>query len=149
MTSSAETLLRMFHIALLLMVSMTGSGCNETEKEMALERASNAPADRLALLFEQLQELRLENPTVSKYNSHENLPGVESEIPPQFRDLKPRKISISGDRAYLSFWFKIDEGIQYDISGLDGKSAPEIVLSWGEPGRSGFGEKVIWKRSLE
>ena len=111
-------------------------------KEEALMRAKTVSKERLSVLFEQLVELKENSDELAIFEKDS-----PDDIPPQFSDLGVRKICLHGDGAYLSFWFCMDEGIQYDVSGLEGNSDPKIDLSWGEPGTNSYREETLWSKS--
>ena len=105
----------------------------------AFERANNISQERLELLFNQLVTLHLET------GGHKDFDELMPEgILKKFHDLEIRSLSLYGDGAYLSFWFCMDSGIQFDVDGIEGKAPRKIDLSWGEPGTSSYTVKTVW-----
>ena len=126
---------------MLLGISLLLGGCDfYREREETLERVKSVDEKRLELLYHQLMDL-YKNSEQHMYMRE----WYKDGIPKEFSDLRPRKISMRPGHIYFSFWFCMDEGIQYDVFGFDGKRDPEIILSWGEPGRSDYHEVTVWK----
>jgi hypothetical protein len=128
--------------SLILVPLILLSGCFVCPgKGEALDRAKSASQERLSLLFDQLKELHSKRH--SNASEFANIEGYES-IPQELEDLAPRMISLYSDSAYFSFWFCMDEGIQYQVYGFEEGKIPQITLSWGEPNSGDYHEEVIW-----
>ena len=126
-------------ILILLSIAIGSFVYHQTQRYFILKNVKQIDKQRISELYSQLIKYKNQTNEFTPYIKFN-----ENEIPEEFQDINPIKISISRDKAYLFFWFNIDESIQFDINGLDLTSSSNIILSYGEPGSSEYKEELVW-----
>jgi hypothetical protein len=112
---------------------------NKVDHYLVLSRVLEIKEDRLEKLYNQLHQY-----VIDSDDEYFSVNFFGDEIPKEFDDIKPRRVVIHRYGAHVSFWFMMDEGIQYRVVGFDKGREPAITLLWGEGGRDSYNEKIVW-----
>jgi hypothetical protein len=112
---------------------------NKIEHYLVLNRVLDIKENRLEKLYNQLHQYVMDSD-----DEYFRANYFGDDIPKEFDDIKPRRVVIHRYGAHVSFWFMMDEGIQYRVVGFDKSREPAITLSWGEAGRENYNEKIVW-----